>query len=96
MKYTQKEVDLLLKDERTSDAIYDGIYQTIDNTLLYYEDYEEALKNYTNIVDVLHGKYTMDNLIDDIFNDMMNDLEQMNYIIDDYLDDDLVNEVLEL
>ena len=94
--YTQEEIKKLLQDERTENLI-DYVREYIENTCLtYYDDVQEAMEQYSNIIDVLNGEYTMDDLMNDLENDCLSSPEEMTMIIDDYLEEELIKEVLDL
>lgn len=53
--------------ENHADLVDEIINGKIDNDLIYYSDIEEAANRFSNIVDILNGKYTMQDLIEDLY-----------------------------
>jgi hypothetical protein len=96
---TAKKLELLLNDlEATKEAIenvlYDELHEYINNEidrlLIYYSDIEEAVNEFSNIVEVLQGRYTMDNLYEDMYQKLYEDDDTLKDFINDLIDDDII------
>jgi hypothetical protein len=96
---TAKKLELLLNDlEATKqsidnvlyDELQDYINNEIDRLLIYYSDIEEAVNEFSNIVEVLQGRYTMDNLYEDMHNKLYEDDDTLIDFINELSDDDII------
>lgn len=92
VRLTDDQVDFI-KNE-FNDKFHDAISDKIDTELIYDQDITEWLNEFTTILDVLNGKYTMDDLYSDMFDYFYNDDDFILEFINDYLYyDDLVQVV---
>jgi len=96
---TSQKLELLLNDlEATKQAIenvlYDELHEYINNEidrlLIYYSDIEEAVNEFSNIVEVLQGRYTMNDLYEDMHNELYKDDDTIIDFINELSDDDII------
>ena len=71
MKLTEQQKEFI--KDNYSDKVEEVIHEKIDNDLIYYDDIQEKVNQFSNITECLRGEYTMDNLYDDMYNDYYND-----------------------
>lgn len=87
-----KEQILYIKDN-FSDEVDTYINEKIDNELIYYSDIEDRIREFSNILDVLRGEYTLDDLWNDLLVEFYNDDDTFEEVYNDSLDDDQRAEV---
>lgn len=86
--------DLVIKysdeiKDHFNDELSEHINNCMDADLIYYSDQWEALQRFTNPMDLLNGKYTMDDFWDDLYNEYMSDDNTLYDFLDDLCDDEL-------
>ena len=87
-----KDQILYIKDN-FSDEVDTYINEKIDNELIYYSDIEDRIREFSNILDVLRGEYTLDDLWNDLLVEFYNDDDTFEEVYNDSLDDDQRAEV---
>lgn len=93
--FNDKQIEFI--KENYPDRTDEIIHEEMDRDLLYYEDIEKAMNRFSNIVDVLNGLYTMDDLIEDLYNEYYNDnFEYIAELLYDELDEEEQQEIDEL
>lgn len=65
--FNEKQIEFI--KEKHADLVDEIICQKIDNDLIFYADIEEAVNRFSNIIEVLNGKYTMENLFEDLYDE---------------------------
>lgn len=68
MKRLNKEQMEFIR-EKHAGLVDETINQKIDNDLIYYSDIEDAANRFSNIVEILNGKYDMGDLIEDLYHE---------------------------
>ena len=91
---TQEQINYIR--ENFSNELTDYINEKIDNELIYYTDIEEHVNRFSNIVEVLRGEYTMNNLCDDLYEEFHEDDDTYKEFYDEYLDEEQQLEVDEV
>jgi uncharacterized protein Yka (UPF0111/DUF47 family) len=93
--FNDKQIEFI--KENYPDRIDEIIHEEMDRVLLYYADIEKAVNRFSNIVDVLNGSYTMDDLIEDLYAEYYNDnFEDIAALLYDELDEEEQQEIDEL
>lgn len=87
----QKE---FIKDNYANE-VDDAINNKIDVDLTYYDEIERKVDKFSNIVECLNGRYTMDDLYSDIYKEYLDeDFEDIAIeVYDEYLDEEEQKEV---
>lgn len=93
-KLTNKQIDYI--KENHEEKLTNAIHENIDNSLIYYSDIEKELNRFTNIMEVLRGNYTIDDLYSDLYNDYYNNDDFYNDFYNDYLYKEEQQEIDEL
>ena len=93
-KLTKNQIEFMREEFYCK--LQDAANEKIDNDLIYYSDIQNELNRFTNIVEVLKGNYTMENLTEDLLSDYYNDEEFYNDFYNDYLDNEEKNQIDEL
>ena len=96
MKYFNNTQIEILK-EKHADKIDEIIHREIDRELIYYKDIGKAVNRFSNIVDVLNGLYTMENLFEDLYDEYYNDnFEDIAELLYDELNEEEKQEIDEV
>ena len=69
--FNNKQIEFI--KENYTDEIDEIIHEEIDRDLIYYADIEKAVNRFSNILDVLKGDYTLEDLFNDLYNEYYND-----------------------
>lgn len=94
-KFNNKQLEFI--KENYTEEINELINYEIDKRLIYYDDIEEYVRQFSNIVDVLIGRYAMDDLCNDIYNDILeNEFEYIAEELYNNLDDEERRKIDEL
>ena len=95
--FTEQQMDYI--KQKYGFLVDETINQRIDNDLIYYSDIEEHVNRFSNIVEVLRGEYTMENLWEDLYSEYYNEnFEEIAEEVYDELDEEdqqLVDELAE-
>jgi uncharacterized protein Yka (UPF0111/DUF47 family) len=94
-KFNEEQMEFI--KENYPEEVDELVNYEIDRSLIYYSDIEEYVRQFSNIVDVLNGNYTMDDLYSDVYNDILeNEFDDIAEEIYDNLDDEEKQEIDEL
>lgn len=89
--------------EETRERFYDEIDEAfsywLDSEVVWTSDFWEHIQEYATPLEVLNGEYTMDNFYSDMYENFMDDFDNIVYGIYDYVDrddmQDFINELEE-
>jgi len=94
-KFNNEQIEFI--KENYEDKVNEFVSYAVDNALIYYSDIEDYVRQFSNIIDVLNGRYTMDNLFDDVYNDIYeNEFDDIVEEIYDELDSEEQQKIDEL
>ena len=93
--FTQEQMDFI--KENYDDKVNEQVGYAVDNALIYYSDIEEKVNQFSNIVEVLNGEYTMTDLYNDVYNDIYeNEFDDIAEEVYNELDSEQQQEIDEL
>lgn len=93
MKLTEQQQEFI--KENYPEKVDEAINYAIDRDLTYYDDIQEKVNQFSNIVNCLSGEYTMDDLCEDLRNEYLDEKfdEIAEEIYEEYLDEEQRQEV---
>ena len=67
-KFNNEQTEFI--KENYDDKVSEQVSCAVDSALTYNSDIENYVEQFSSITDILNGMYTMDNLVDDVYNDI--------------------------
>lgn len=92
-EFDNEQMDFI--KENYAELVDEVIRERIDNDLMYYTDIEDAVFSFTNIIELLNGNYTMEDLYEDMFDSYYDEnfADIAEDIYNEYLTEELKEEI---